>query len=247
MKSSTLATIRLAPLLYLASAALALAQPAHHEHGAPAGMPSECASAASAAAAREAHRGSHYISLAARKGVFFDAGGPSFVILAGMEADAREATTGAVGLYADERSDIRFGAAPPRVYDEFLTEQEPASDTIMLRLEVTPAQHERVLDVLRTWDRRARENVLLYQDDILMNHILFLKQATEALNRCEEAIDLYTLDWGTEDDLSDENDTSLIPFLFVQELKRRNAAAHVPDERVPPGMLLLTESAAQAQ
>ena len=57
----------------------------------------------------------------------------------------------------------------------------------------------RVLDILRDWQRRAREGELLYPDDIYMNNILLVKQATETLNQCKATIDLYKLDWGVND------------------------------------------------
>jgi hypothetical protein len=91
------------------------------------------------------------------------------------------------------------------------------------------------LDILKAWDRRAREGQLLYREDVFMDNILLVKQATETLNECRRAVDLYQLDWGTQDRISDEgrHTRSRIPFLVFEEMKRRNASLHVPDSRMP--------------
>jgi hypothetical protein len=73
-----------------------------------------------------------------------------------------------------------------------------------------------------------------------MNNILLVKQATEELNRCREAVDLYQLDWGIEDRISDNNPTSQVPFLVFQELIRRNAELHVTDSKMPEGLSSLS-------
>lgn len=176
--------------------------------------------------------------LAARRGVFYDGGGPSAVVLIEVDEAAGEMLTGAVGLYADEVGGFQFGAVPPAVYDPLVAAPE-GGDSVMLRLEISPVQYADVLDVLSTWERRARERALLYRGDLLMNQILMLKQATEAAARCDSEIDLYTLDWGIGDYISEENPRSLVPFLFFEELKRRNEHLHVPDERMPRAALSL--------
>jgi len=83
---------------------------------------------------------------------------------------------------------------------------------------------------MRTWDRRAREGALLYPD-ISMDNILLAKQVTEVLNQCSNRIKLYNLDWGVEDEISDNNRAPLIPFKYYRELQRLNAALHVSDEK----------------
>lgn len=187
----------------------------------------------------------HFVVLTARKDVFHDGGGPTAVSVIKLDAAAAELETGAVGLYANDDGRRTFGAVPPRVYDELVRDARDPTE-VMLRLEVTGAQYGRVLDVLQTWDRRARENVLLYPD-LAMNTILFVKQAAEAINRCDEVIDLYVLDWGIGDKISDDNYPGVVPFLFFEELKRRNAALHVPDDEAPVGVLLAAGPAPDAR
>jgi hypothetical protein len=182
----------------------------------------------------------HFLVLAASQGVFYDKSGPAFVML--MKTNAGEETEmGAVGIYADGKRRA-FGSVPWQAYDAFLHDPGKQPSNVMLRLEIREPQYERIRDVLQDWDRRARENQLLYRNDLNMNNILLVKQATEELNRCRQAVDLYQLDWGLDDKISDENARSIVPFLVFEELKRRNAALHVSDSRMPNGLLALAGS-----
>jgi hypothetical protein len=61
-----------------------------------------------------------------------------------------------------------------------------------------------------------------------MDNILLVKQATEELNRCRETIAAYQLDWGLQDDISEHNVASRIPYEYFRELARRNSAQQVP-------------------
>jgi hypothetical protein len=179
----------------------------------------------------------YFLVLAASQNVFYDGSGPSFVMLMKTDAATDEAEMGAVGIYADDKRRPVFGSVPAKTYDAFLKEPGKRSSDIMLRLEITEPQYERELEIMQTWDRRAREGQLLYQQDVFMNNILLVKQATEELNRCRRAVDLYKLDWGTEDRISDEHPRSRVPFLVFEEMKRRNASLHVPDSRMPDGLV----------
>jgi hypothetical protein len=169
----------------------------------------------------------HFVVFAASQGVFFDRSGPSFVMLTKTNAAANESEVGAVGVYPDDKRRAVFGAVPSQTYDALLSESGKGSSSVLLRLAISEPQYERVLDILRAWDRRARENQLLYASDVFMNNILLVKQVTEELNRCRKSIDLYQLDWGLHDRISDENARSRVPFLVFQELKRRNGSLHV--------------------
>lgn len=236
------------PILWLGAAPFGAAPAQHHEHhdhaGAAVDLPDECAAAAHGRDASPNVR--HFMILAARRGVFYDGGGPSAVVLIAVDETAGETLTGAVGLYADEAGGFRFGAVPRAVYDPLVGAPEDG-DSVMLRLELSPAQYDDVLGVLSTWERRAREGALLYRGDLLMNQILMLKQATEAAARCGREIDLYALDWGIEDRISEDNPRSLVPFLFFAELKARNERLHVLDERMPRAALSLLVSSSGGQ
>jgi hypothetical protein len=189
----------------------------------------------------------HFMVLAGRTGVFYDRSGVAFVML--IKATAEAADIGAIGIYADESRQPRFGAVPAATYENFMSEAR-AADEVMLRLELTAPQYSRVLSILETWDRRVHQGALLYPE-IAMDNILLVKQATEELNRCGSAIAAYPLDWGLEDEISENNSARRIPFEYFKRLKQLNPDKHVPDEAMPGALLTAFDasqnSAAQGQ
>ena len=173
----------------------------------------------------EPHR--NFLVLAGRSGMFYDKSGPAFSML--IKLDGERVEVDAVGLYAVQGKRM-FGSVPEETWQEFMKEPRASSD-VMLRLEITPAQYERGLKILQTWDRRAREGALLYPE-ISLDNILLVKQVTESLNKCgEKEIKLYSLDWGVEDKISDDNPASQVPFLFFKEMRRLNESLHLRDEK----------------
>lgn len=204
------------------------------------GAPGSCEREASSPQPSDEAR--YFLVLAAASGVFHNGSGPSFVMLMKSGAASDEPEMGAVGIHADDKGRAVFGTVPWQAYDAFLHEPEQGSHSVMLRLQISEPQYERVLGVLRVWNRRAREGQLLYPDSLYMNNILLVKQATEELNRCKQAVQLYKLDWGIDDLISDNNAASRVPFLVFEELKRRNESLHVPDRLMPEGLALLAGS-----
>jgi hypothetical protein len=172
----------------------------------------------------EPHR--HFLVFAGRRGIFYDEGGPAFAML--IKTDGRKSQMDAVGIYS-VRGNAAFGAIPAETYTQFMKEPIDEGD-VMLRLEITGAQYERTLKILRSWDRRARERELLYVD-LYLDNILLIKQVSESLNVCGNAVDLYRLDWGVNDYISNRNLPARAPFLFFKEMKRRNETLHVRDDR----------------
>ncbi|MEW6213080.1 MAG: hypothetical protein AB1631_32455 [Acidobacteriota bacterium] len=173
----------------------------------------------------------YFIILAGRIGTFYDGSGPTFPML--IKTDGQQTQIDAVGIYA-ARGHWAFGAIPAETYREFMKETGKDSD-VMLRLEITLPQYERALKVVKTWERRARNNELLYPD-LPMDNILVAKQVTESLNQCGEKFKLYKLDWSIYDHIStssprDDNPISRIPFLYFKELRRLNESLHVPDAK----------------
>jgi hypothetical protein len=168
----------------------------------------------------------YFIVLAGRSGAFYDSSGPTFPML--IKMDGQQTEVSAVGIYSAHG--VRaFGLIPPETYNEFMKEPRKDSD-VMLRLEITGAQYERSLKIVRTWQRRARENELLYPDPN-MDNILLVKQVAESLNQCGENIKLYHLDWSWEDRITENNIPARTPFLFFKELRRLNESLHVTDEK----------------
>lgn len=174
----------------------------------------------------------YFIVLAGRIGTFYDGSGPTFPML--IKTDGQQTQIDAVGTYDPHSGYWAFGSIPPATYNEFMKESRKDSE-VMLRLEITALQYERGLNIVKTWERRARNNELLYPD-VTMDNILLAKQVTETLNQCGEKFKLYKLDWSMEDKIStasprDDNPISRIPFLYFKELKRLNESLHVGDEK----------------
>ena len=164
--------------------------------------------------------------LAGQTDVFYDRSGPTFVMLQRTAAD--ETDVGAFGIYAGERKQPVFGPVPASVYERFVSESRKPSD-VLLRLAISQPQYERALKVLQTWERRVRENALLYPE-IAMDNILLVKQATEELNRCNADARRPTSSTGGCRTTSPSATTlARIPYEYFRELARLNAARHVAD------------------
>jgi hypothetical protein len=209
---------------------------------APALLGAESCEAEAAWKASDAER--HFVVLAGRTDVFYERSGPTFVMLIRGAGD--EVDLGAFGIHADANGHPAFGAVPASEYETFLS--DPAAlghaklSAVMLRLEVSGPQYERVLRVLRTWERRVAERALLYPDFALDN-ILLVKQVTEELNRCRQALVPYELDWGLDDAISEHHVALRIPFEYFKELKVRNEARHVSDAAMPAQLRMATLTA----
>jgi hypothetical protein len=135
----------------------------------------------------------------------------------------------AVGIYSNARQQGAFGVIPSLTYNDFMKEPGSSSD-VMLRLEITGSEYDRCLKIMQNWERRARENSLLYFN-IYLDNILLVKQVTECLNQCGQRIKLYNLDWGLNDAISENNIPSKTPFLYFKELRRLNGSLHVSDQK----------------
>jgi hypothetical protein len=172
----------------------------------------------------ESHR--YFLVLAGRSGTFYDRSGPTFPML--IKMGGKQPQIDAVGIYSSGGHGA-FGKIPAETCNEFMKEPRNSSD-VMLRLELTEAEYERNLNIVRTWERRAREGALLYPN-VYLDNILLVKQVTESLNHCSQKIKLYNLDWGLEDTISEHNAPSLAPFLYFKELRRLNDSLHVRDQK----------------
>ena len=103
----------------------------------------------------------YFVVLAAGKGdPGFGAAGFAMLI----KTDGVNTQRNAFGVYPVvnrlERHPI-IGVIPAKIRRQF--DNEPVGDSgAMLRLEVTAGPYNRALEVLKTWERRAEENTLLY-------------------------------------------------------------------------------------
>jgi len=179
----------------------------------------------------------HFIVLAARSGEFYDSSGSAFPIL--IRVAGSESQVDAVGTYS-LKGKRAFGPVPPEAYGAFMSEASTDS-AVMLRLEISPAQYQRGLKILRTWERRVREDALLYPTRPELNNILLVKAVAETLNHCGDAIRLYNLNYlYPEDWITEKYPPQSVPFMYFRELRRLNETEHVRDDEFQTASLALS-------
>jgi len=173
----------------------------------------------------------YFIVLTARTEEFYDHTGSAFPVLIKLSEGAPEIN--AVGLYSDNGKP-HFGTVPPDVYKKYLREAHGDSETV-LRLEINGAQYDRSLSIVKEWQRRAREDALLYREPlsrVTLNNVLLVKAVTETLNQCTDDVSLYKLDYvHPQDWLSDQYSPELLPFYYFKELRRLNEARHISEQK----------------
>ena len=177
----------------------------------------------------------YFIVLAARQKEFYDFSGSAFPMVIKLAGGVP--TIDAFGIYPENKQ-IAFGTVPPALYKEYLREARNDSETT-LRLEINSRQYERVLKVIKEWERRRREGALLYttsaetvDDPTYLNNILIVKAATETLNQCSNDVNLYPLNYVHRDDwISNKYGSGLVPFYYFKELRERNEARHIDDKK----------------
>ena len=177
----------------------------------------------------------YFIVLAARQKEFYDMSGSAFPMVIRLAGGTP--TIDAFGIYLT-KDGRAFGAVPPDVYKNYLREARNDSETT-LRLEINSRQYERALKVIKEWERRDRDGALLYvtagetlDDATYLNNILVVKAVTETLNQCSVDFNLYPLTYVEKDDwISDKVKSAFVPFYYFKELRRRNEARHILDQK----------------
>ncbi|HEX5603210.1 MAG TPA: hypothetical protein VFX63_11695 [Pyrinomonadaceae bacterium] len=173
--------------------------------------------------------------LTARNGAFYDKTGWAFPMVIKLAGGVP--TIDAFGVYPG-KDGRAFGTVPPDVYKKYFAEARDDSETT-LRLEINSRQYERALKVVKEWERRDREGALLYttaaetlDDPTWLNNILVVKAVTESLNQCSDDVDLHPLNYVVKDDpISLKFGSAYVPFYYFKELRRRNEARHIPDQK----------------
>ena len=169
----------------------------------------------------------YFIVFVAREGEFYDNSGSAFPMVIKLTGGVPKID--AAGTYSVSGK-AAFGAVPPNAYKDYLREARGDSEVI-LRLEINSQQYERTLKVVQEWQRRARENALLYRPPdslVSLNNVLLVRDVTETLNLCQNDFDLYKLDYVYPSDwIADSYSPEFIPFFFFKELRRRNEARHI--------------------
>jgi hypothetical protein len=177
----------------------------------------------------------YFIVLAARKDEFYDKTGSAFPMVIKLAGGVP--TIDAFGVYG-AKDGRAFGTVPPDVYKKYFAEARNDSETT-LRLEISSRQYERALQVIKEWERRDREGALLYttaaetlDDPIWLNNVLVVKAVTETLNQCSEDFYLHPLNYVVKDDwITRDVSTAFVPFYYFKELRKRNEARHIPEQK----------------
>jgi len=169
----------------------------------------------------------YFIILVARQNEFYDHSGSAFPLVVKLAGGVPKIDV--AGTYSDHGK-AAFGTVPIEVYKDYLREAHGDSEVI-LRLEINSRQYERALKVVEEWQRRERENALLYRfpdANPTLNNVLLVRAVTETLNLCQNDFDLYKLDYTYPKDwITDQYGPEFIPFFFFKELRRRNEARHI--------------------
>lgn len=169
----------------------------------------------------------YFLILVARQNEFYNHSGSAFPMV--VKLSGGTTTIEAAGTYSDH-GNSEFGAVPADVYKDYLREARGDSEVI-LRLEINSQQYRRTLKIVQEWQRRARENALLYRppDGLFsLNNIVLIRSVTATLNLCQNDLDLYKLDYSYPGDwITDQYSPEFVPFFFFKELRRRNEARHI--------------------
>jgi hypothetical protein len=166
----------------------------------------------------------YFVILAARHGSP-GAGGPAVGML--IRSEGNHPLIETFGLYYDGTQRIT-GPVPAESYKHFMTGPGTDSEAI-LRLEITPAEFDRGMKIMRTWQRRARESELLFPQRSYLNSIVPLKEIAESLNQCSEKIKLHKLNWAVDDEIGANYGLSEVSFQYVKKLRELNDALHLQD------------------
>jgi hypothetical protein len=180
----------------------------------------------------------YFVVLAAGKGdPGFGAAGFAMLI----KTDGVHMHTDAFGVYPVVKPLERYpviGVIPEKIRENF--HNEPAGDSgAILRLEVTAGPYNRALEVLKTWERRADENTLLYTQPYL-NNAVYLNQLASSLNEtgvlswrggtpCTETIKLQKLTWLLSDPIMTKHNLTQTPYYLFKALRQLNSSLHLND------------------
>jgi hypothetical protein len=182
----------------------------------------------------------YFVVLAAGKG---DPGfgGAGFAML--IKSDGVHTQRDAFGVYPVvnplERHPI-MGVIPEEIRKQF--DNEPFGDSgVILRLGVAAGPYNRALEVLKTWERRAEENTLLYTAPYL-NNAVYLNQLVSSLNEtgvltwrggtpCTETIKLQKLTWLLSDPIMTKHNLTQTPYYLFKTLRQLNSSLHLDDTK----------------
>ena len=169
----------------------------------------------------------YFVVLAAHRGTPPHKGGPAFGMLLKSGAGKTEVETFGLYYQGDQRIN---GSVPEGLYQQFMTGTLSEEDT-MLRLQVTPEEFARSMNIMQTWQKRAREGALLFPSYSYLNIIVPLKEIAESLNQCGETIKLYQLTWMVDDELGANVPQWELAFAYIRRLRQLNEPLHMGNEK----------------
>jgi hypothetical protein len=166
-------------------------------------------------------------------------GAAGFAML--IKTDGVHTQNDAFGIYPVVKPKIRYpviGEIPQDIREEFETEPIAGSGT-MLRIQVPAGPYYRAMEVLKTWERRADDNTLLYAIPYL-NNAVYLNQLVSSLNEtgvltwaggtpCTETIKLQKLTWRLDDQIMSKHNLTQTPYFLFKTLREMNNSLHLND------------------
>ena len=160
-----------------------------------------------------------------------------------IKTDGVNTQTDAFGTYPVVTPRQRYpliGVIPGEIRTQF--DNEPTGDSgALLRLEVTAGPYNRALEVMKTWERRADENTLLYTTAYL-NNAVYLNQLVSSLNEtgvltwkggtpCSDTIKLQKLTWLLDDPIMTKHNLTQTPYYLFKTLREMNSPLHLNDSK----------------
>lgn len=185
--------------------------------------------------------GRYFVVLAAGKGSP-GFGAPGFAMLIKIDGvHTQTETFGTWPVVNELERHPMIGEIPEDVRKQF--DNEPVNDAgAMLRLEVTAGPYNRALEVMKSWQRRAEENQLLYPEIPYLDNAVYLNQLTSSLNEtgvltwqggrpCTETIKLQKLTWLLGDPIVAKHNLPQTPYYLFKTLRQLNSSLHLSDSQ----------------
>jgi hypothetical protein len=181
----------------------------------------------------------YFLALAARSGTP-QHGGPAFAMLTTLDGRQTKVEALGVQMTKDAESNILpvFGLIPAELYEQVAADSDERKKdgkdkNMMMRLELTAAEFERIHKVFEVWKKYVKTSALPHSDPYL-NGMEFLRKAVEPLNRCGERLKLDKLNPSLDRPVTKENLREQ-PLEFIRAIRKNNEDLHVPDAFFPWG------------
>jgi hypothetical protein len=180
----------------------------------------------------QTHR--YFLTFAARS-VSAQQGGPAFAMVTTL--DGRREKVEAIGVEQtkDETGKVtsEFRLISDKLYEQFKWESDKESD-VMMRVEVSRTEYERIHELFDTWTKLIKDKKLLH-DDPYMNVMDFLPKVVERLNVCGEKIKPPQTDKPAANETVSKQILPLLPLEYIRAMRKKNDARHIMNSMFPTG------------